>query len=226
MKQGALYQHIADDFISKITKGEWLENDCLPSERTLAVEYNVSRNVIREAIKVLSEKNLVTNIPGKGNYVSRPTQSSIASTLETAIDLSAVTMDEIIDAREFLETGIMEKYLLTLTKKQIKNLEKIYEDMECSRHNYQLFSKYDTNFHMYLIGCSNNRILQLFMSTLYNMTRKNIIVDSPDPEAVIAESQIDHKEIIESIKSKDGEKLNDTLLKHIDPLRDFYKSNT
>lgn len=97
--------------------------------------------------------------------------------------------------------------------------------MEHSRHNYQLFSEYDTSFHMYLIGCSNNRILQLFMCTLYNMTRKNIIVDSPEPDTVITESQIDHKEIIEAIKSKDSKRLNHTLLRHINPLRDFYKDN-
>lgn len=30
--------------------------DCLPSERVLATQYGVSRNVIREAIKILTEK--------------------------------------------------------------------------------------------------------------------------------------------------------------------------
>ena len=29
--------------------------DCLPSERVLATQYGVSRNVIREAIKILTE---------------------------------------------------------------------------------------------------------------------------------------------------------------------------
>lgn len=39
--------------------------DFLPSERVLATQYVVSRNVIREAIKILTEKKLVTNVIGK-----------------------------------------------------------------------------------------------------------------------------------------------------------------
>ncbi len=49
--------------------------DCLPSERVLATQYGVSRNVIREAIKILTEKKLVTNVIGKGNYVTLPNET-------------------------------------------------------------------------------------------------------------------------------------------------------
>lgn len=220
--QKALYNSIAEDLICKIQNGELSEHDKLPSERELSAQYNVSRNVIRESIKILSEKNLVRNIPGKGNYVCRPTQSMIADKLENAIDLSAVSVAEIIDAREFLETGVMDKYLLSITKRQLKELEKLYALMEENKQNYVRFSEYDTQFHLYLIGCSQNRILQLFLSTLYNMTKRNIIIDSPEPAVVIKNSQADHYEIIASIRSKNREQLNAALTRHIAPLRDFY----
>lgn len=218
----ALSTKIAEDLMEKIQIRELHENDKLPSERELSAQYKVSRNVVRESIKILAEKNLVTNIPGKGNYISRPTQSSIADQLETAIDLSDVTFREIIDAREFLETGVMEKYLLSITKEQICRLEELYQCMENCKQNYVRFSEYDTEFHLYLIGCSRNSILKLFLSTLYNMTRKNIVVDSPDPSVVIQSSQTDHFEIIEAIKSKDHQRLNEALTRHITPLRKFY----
>ncbi len=220
----ALSTTIANDLIEKIQINELQENDKLPSERELSLQYHVSRNVVRESIKILAEKNLVTNIPGKGNYISRPTQSSIANKLETAIDLSNVTIGEIIDAREFLETGVMEKYLLTITEEQIHKLEELYQRMENSKQNYVQFSKYDTEFHLYLISCSHNSILKLFLSTLYNMTRKNIIIDSPEPSVVIQSSQTDHFEIISSIKLKNHKRLNEALTRHIMPLREFYQN--
>ena len=82
----ALSTKIASELCARIQSGELKENDKLPSERILASQYDVSRNVIRESIKMLVEKNLVINIPGKGNYVSRPTQSSIADKLENAMN--------------------------------------------------------------------------------------------------------------------------------------------
>ena len=54
--------------------------DCLPSERVLATQYGVSRNVIREAIKILTEKKLVTNVIGKGNYVTLPNETDLVDT--------------------------------------------------------------------------------------------------------------------------------------------------
>lgn len=220
--QKALYDNITNDLLRKIKNGELKENDKLPSERELSAQYNVSRNVVRESIKVLVEKNLVTNFPGRGNYISRPTESNLVDKLENAIDLSDVSSEEIIDAREFLETSVMEKFLLTITEEQIQDLEDLYEKMENSKQNYVLFAQYDTEFHLYLIGCSRNSILKLFLSTLYHMTKGNFIVDSPDPAVVIENSQIDHHEIIEAIRSKDHLRLNNALKRHIAPLREFY----
>ena len=71
----ALSTKIASELCARIQSGELKENDKLPSERILASQYDVSRNVIRESIKMLVEKNLVINIPGKGNlFPVQPSQ--------------------------------------------------------------------------------------------------------------------------------------------------------
>lgn len=63
--------------------------DFLPSERVLATQYVVSRNVIREAIKILTEKKLVTNVIGKGNYVTLPNETDLVDMVESALNTSA-----------------------------------------------------------------------------------------------------------------------------------------
>ena len=219
----ALSTKIASELCARIQSGELKENDKLPSERILASQYDVSRNVIRESIKMLVEKNLVINIPGKGNYVSRPTQSSIADKLENAIHLSDVPTSEIVNARQFLEISVMEKYLLSITEQEIAQLEELYAKMEAARSNYALLWEYDTKFHLQLIGCSKNSILTLFLSTLYRMTQKNIIMNSEDPVSAIEFSQSDHADIIEAVKTKDRERLCRAIERHLAPLHDFYK---
>ena len=70
-------------------KKEEIDGDCLPSERVLATQYGVSRNVIREAIKILTEKKLVTNVIGKGNYVTLPNETDFVDMVESALNTSA-----------------------------------------------------------------------------------------------------------------------------------------
>lgn len=60
--------------------------DFLPSERVLATQYGVSHNVIREAIKILTEKKLVTNVIGKGNYVTLPNETDLVDMVESALN--------------------------------------------------------------------------------------------------------------------------------------------
>ena len=70
-------------------KKEEIDGDCLPSERVLATQYGVNRNVIREAIKILTEKKLVTNVIGKGNYVTLPNETDLVDMVESALNTSA-----------------------------------------------------------------------------------------------------------------------------------------
>ena len=65
-----LYMQVSDSLIKKIQEGILQENMKL-SERKLAVEYQVSRTVIREAIKLLNEKGLVRTEYGKGTFVNQ-----------------------------------------------------------------------------------------------------------------------------------------------------------
>lgn len=93
-EQGKCYGNIiipvhCDDIEQLLLHKEYKDGDCLPSERVLATQYGVSRNVIREAIKILTEKKLVTNVIGKGNYVTLPNETDLVDMVESALNTSA-----------------------------------------------------------------------------------------------------------------------------------------
>ena len=69
-----------DDIEQLILHKEYKDGDCLPSERVLATQYGVSRNVIREAIKILIDK---------GNYVTLPNETDLVDMVESALNTSA-----------------------------------------------------------------------------------------------------------------------------------------
>jgi GntR family trehalose operon transcriptional repressor len=63
------YLTIYDDLVKKIQTNVWTESTLLPSENELAVMYETSRETIRKALNVLSQKGYIHKIRGKGSVV-------------------------------------------------------------------------------------------------------------------------------------------------------------
>ncbi|MEA3310280.1 MAG: GntR family transcriptional regulator [Chloroflexota bacterium] len=57
---------------AEIVSGNLLPETKLPSERELAADYDISRNTVRQAIKLLLKAKLVYTHPGSGIFVSSP----------------------------------------------------------------------------------------------------------------------------------------------------------
>ena len=61
LDRSRLYERIADQLETRIIEDkdeEWQEGAKLPSEQKLAESFGVSRNMVREAIKLLKERGL------------------------------------------------------------------------------------------------------------------------------------------------------------------------
>lgn len=66
-----MYRQIADDLRQKIESGELEPATRLPTEIELMEQYNASRNTIRDAIRLLSTRDLVETRMGQGTFVVR-----------------------------------------------------------------------------------------------------------------------------------------------------------
>ena len=66
-----LYQDLARSLIAELAEGRYPVGARLPAERELAVQYNVSRPTVREAVIALEVQGLVEVRVGSGAYVLR-----------------------------------------------------------------------------------------------------------------------------------------------------------
>ncbi|MCC3240227.1 GntR family transcriptional regulator [Enterobacter roggenkampii] len=64
-----MYRQIADALRVKISAGELKPGDALPTESSLQEAFNVSRVTVRQALKLLTEEQIVESIQGSGTYV-------------------------------------------------------------------------------------------------------------------------------------------------------------
>lgn len=69
MTNQAAYLDIKNKLIEQINNGKYAENESLPSERVLCMEFGVSRMTARKAIDQLEKEGYVERIARKGTFV-------------------------------------------------------------------------------------------------------------------------------------------------------------
>ncbi len=65
-----LYMQIKELLIARISTGEWLPGNSIPSEVNLSQELGVSQGTVRKAITDLVESNVLRRKQGRGTFVS------------------------------------------------------------------------------------------------------------------------------------------------------------
>lgn len=63
------YETVANDLADRINNNEFKESKKIPTEEKLMEEYNVSRNTIRNAIKILTRVGLLYPVQGSGMFI-------------------------------------------------------------------------------------------------------------------------------------------------------------
>lgn len=218
-----LYGDIVREIEKKIMTNELKEDDKLPSERELAAHYDVSRNVVREALTELRVKGLVTIKPGKGVYVTRPNEDIVTESLQRVLQSKDVTLENILDVREKLELMILESAVENATPVYIEKLKTIYHEMEEHKHLVQIFIEKDADFHLTIAKATLNKALYVLIHSFYDLIERELFkVTTYYPKSVF-EAQKHHVILIEAIETKNKELAVTTLIEHMSLLREEIK---
>ncbi len=108
-----IYEQIKNTIINQIISGELVEEEPLPSIRTLASDINISIMTIKKAYDELEKEGYIFQVQGKGSYVAKRNSElikenalkEIENYLEQAILLAKqfdVSSQEIIDLIKIL----------------------------------------------------------------------------------------------------------------------------
>lgn len=214
-----LYATISEQIEGKILDGSYTLGEKLPSERRMSEEFGVSRNVVREALRALSEKGLVNIHTGKGVFVTIPDDGLIANKLETAIISSKYSLLDVLEVRESIELSVIKKASKLATEENITSLKKIYAKMEECRKNATGFVANDIKFHSELAKCTKNRMYELLTNVFLKLVDEKIFMLSMIYPMRIESAQTEHKDIIDAIEAHDSQRASSVIRVHLEYIR-------
>ena len=167
----------------RITEGKWAIGERLPTEPELSAELGISRNTVREAMRVLAFSGLIEIRQGDGSYLR-----SMTDPLGTMRALSHCTLAQAQETRQILEVEAIGLAALRRTDDDLKGLREALERSgELYHGDLEAYISADLVFHKRLVDAAHNPALselyQYFSSIVGAQLRQTLNI-SPRRQAV------------------------------------------
>lgn len=102
--RSTLANSVAQEIEQRILEGELSAGQKLPNELELGEALQVSRSVVRDAIRTLSARGLVTVRQGVGMVVASPSDAALSDAVIALLMRSELSMGDVIAARAVIES--------------------------------------------------------------------------------------------------------------------------
>ncbi|MFT3863817.1 MAG: GntR family transcriptional regulator [Solirubrobacterales bacterium] len=214
-----LSDRIAREFEERIVAGELPPGERLPTESELCELLDVSRSVIRDAVRTLTARGLVEVRQGRGTIVTSPDDSAYSDALALLLTRSDLTMGDIFDARRALETQLGMLAVNSRTEDDLEALESSYDALveAISERDWQRASDGHLEFHTSLIHAVHLPAVEKLLEPM-----QQLVVPSAAPPIGVDDlwDTPAHPPIIKALRKKDSSAMERALKGHYRRSRD------
>ena len=211
-----LSKKVASKIEDAICDKKFESNRKLPTVLELCSQFKVSSSTIREALKLLSSKGLISSKKGKGIYVNAATSDSVFDALKEYLgkDYNPDNINEIMDIRLMIEPTIAEFAAICHNENNILKFQQNIAEMKRNTI-WERHCDIDMDFHLLLAESTQNPIIQLMMTPiekiLLDAKSKYKIFNNEVKELTIAS----HRNILNGLMEKDSKKAFALVKQHI-----------
>ncbi len=154
---------VYDSIRRAIANSEYAEDERLPGENALAAQFDVSRPVIRAALKRLRDEGLVTSRQGSGSYISASVvpKPMAFQPLETIADLQRC-----YEFRLTIEPAAAALAARRRSAADLAEIEKLLQLMRDATERRSHREDADFGFHLAITAAANNQYFETSMRAL------------------------------------------------------------
>ena len=179
IERTTLSQRVAAAIKNFIIGKNLVVGDKLPSERELGKHFQVSRIIIREALKSLSMLGVVSVQQGKGTFVKSFDGKIVAEQLTFGVTSEQSLFHQLRELRNILECGAADLIVNRVTKDDIVGLREIIEQMRLAAEGGHLTEELDLEFHKSLLALSKNEPLHRLENVIVEYFRLRNLMYPP-----------------------------------------------
>jgi len=214
MEKAPEYKKVVSHICGKIADGSLEMGSRLPTERQLAEDLSLSRNCVREGLRVLKDMGVLEGRQGSGNYLAENFAARISSLLKFLILMRRVDTAKINEFRRMMEESACLRILERgLTEEEKAEAQKIVAGKAFSDLEEEIRS--DRNFHAFIIRAAANPIFSCIMEAASDLY-KDWITDVLEKASSQKRSalRLAHQEIVMALASGDAKSCRAAICRH------------
>lgn len=214
-----LSKRISRELLTSILRGEIASGQALPSEDDLASQFDVSRPVVREAVKELAVLGLVESRQGRSTRVTQQDDwNHFAPELLTARSEVGAVDDfllELLELRRLIETGAAGLAAAHASEDDIEKMTVQYKQMEASLHDLERFTDADIAFHAALLAATGNHLLTRLIEMIGPVLRFGRMISLERRADGPTDSQQGHRRVLDAVRGGKPEEAREAMRSHL-----------
>lgn len=219
MKPPRLYEEIARDLTEEIVHGRYAPGAFLPTEQELATAYGASRNVVREALKVLIARGLIEMLHGRGSRVLPHQHWQMQDQLIRLMREDPRVPRDLLTLRRILEVEIAHLAAQQATAEQIAEMQETIDRMRTCADQPEECTKHDIRFHQLLAEATGNVLLPLALEPVGQLLLASRLATIHNPGAV-ERSVSAHIEILSWVTARNADGAGQAMRRHLQQVED------
>lgn len=219
VRASRLYQQIVDQIETLIREGKLRPGDKLPSERELAEQFSVSRTAVREAVKALSEKGLVTIESGRGTFITQNVSQALRRSLDWIVQSGeGDSLADLVQVRTILEPEIAAIAATMASAADLEALEQAVRVMDTALDDADVYVEADLAFHLALAKATQNHLIPTLIDPIVDLLREQrtaIFLVAGGAQR----GQVHHKAILAAVQHRDAAAARQAMQAHMTQVR-------
>ena len=210
----ALHARVAHEIGRRIVSSDYAEGASLPCESDLAEQFGVSRQAVREALKVLAAKGLVASRRRTGTSVLPRMSWNLLDpdvlAWHSPESIRKEFLDDLVELRRVIEPAAAALAARRVDPERLSRIKAALDGMRDNADNASLFLIADADFHEALLAASGNSLFERLSTIIVPVLEMSFkLLARANPSFEIALEQ--HSAVYEAIARGDPETAYNTM---------------
>jgi DNA-binding FadR family transcriptional regulator len=189
----------------RVVIGEYGQDGSLPTEAKLAAELGVSRNALREAVKVLVSKGMVEVRPKTGTRIREPAEWNLLDqdilAWHAQSELRLTRAFELVEFRLVVEPKAAYLAAIRATADEIRMIDANCTALEACVDDPGRIAECDIRFHRSIHSASHNALFSHLGSLTASLMQMQVLLTTQEPGSFERGLPL-HRELTEAIKAR------------------------
>lgn len=219
-----LSDSLADDILNTILTNDLRPGTQLPTERELCEQFGVSRTVVREAVRSLAGRKVITTRRGSPPTVAAVPASAVTSSMSLYLRgrTTGFPYEQVHEVRVAIEVEVAGLAAGRTTHSAVGRLRDHHERMAAMLESRAEMSEADLEFHREIARTTGNDVFIVVLESIVGslLQVRQTTLELPQAPALTLAS---HNAILEAIAARDVQAARRTMRQHLEQVLDLWK---